>query len=416
MTEAKPFNISRHLVWRAYQLVRTKGKASGVDDMTMEYFDEDLKGNLYKIWNRMSSGCYIPPAVKLVEIPKDSISTRKLGIPTISDRIAQTVVKLILEPEIEPCFHPDSYGYRPKRSALQAVEAAKSRCWKYKWVVDLDIKGFFDNLDHKLVMRALRKHTNCKWILLYIERWLKAPVVDREGKVHERTKGTPQGGVVSPLIANLFLHYALDQWMNQKFSDVVFERYADDIVIHVQTESEAKRLLEAIRARLDECHLELHPVKSKIVLCKQGHGMDYEHTSFDFLGFTFRPRESVTRTKIHFTGFQPAVSSKSMKKMRQVVRDWNLTSLCHCDLSDIAKLICPTVSGWIGYYRKFYRTEFNKILSYVNTEIAKWACRKFKRLHRSMRQARHWLTRLATRDPSLFPQWGLGLTSCSVGQ
>ncbi|WP_202819973.1 group II intron reverse transcriptase/maturase, partial [Calderihabitans maritimus] len=213
MNKAKPFNISKSEIWEAYQQVKANQGAAGVDGQTIAEFEKDLGNNLYKLWNRMSSGSYFPPPVKRVEIPKDGGGTRPLGIPAVADRIAQTVVKRRLEPELEKVFHQDSYGYRPGKSAIEAVGVARQRCWKFNWVLDLDIKGFFDNIDHGLLMRAVRKHTDCKWILLYIERWLKAPVQLEDGRMERRDKGTPQGGVISPLLANLFLHYAFDMWM-----------------------------------------------------------------------------------------------------------------------------------------------------------------------------------------------------------
>ena len=228
MPEAKPYAISKQVVWEAYQEVKANHGAAGVDGQSIEAFETDLKGNLYKIWNRMSSGSYFPPPVRLVEIPKASGGTRPLGIPTVGDRVAQMVVKMHLEPLVEPQFHPDSYGYRPGKSALDAVATARERCWRSDWVIDLDIKGFFDNLGHELVMKAVRHHAEAPWVLLYIERWLKAPVERQDGSREERTKGSPQGSVVSPLLANLFMHYAFDLWMRRTYPDIRFERYADD--------------------------------------------------------------------------------------------------------------------------------------------------------------------------------------------
>jgi len=254
MHTAKSFKISKQVVWEAYKRVKANKGGAGVDNLTMETFEENLKSNLYKIWNRMSSGSYIPPAVRVVEIPKGTNGTRKLGIPTVSDRIAQMVAKMYLEPTVEPYFHQDSYGYRPNKSALDAVGKARQRCWQYNWVVDLDIKGFFDNLDHGLIMKALYKHTDIKWVLLYVERWLKAPAQTKEGTLITREKGTPQGGVISPLLSNLFLHYAFDKWMERNFPGNPFERYADDAVVHCQTQEEAKCLREAIAKRLLQCN------------------------------------------------------------------------------------------------------------------------------------------------------------------
>ena len=276
MSEAKPYDISKQLVWEAYQRVKANRGAAGVDGVSLAAFEKDLKGNLYKVWNRMSSGSYHPPPVRLVEIPKDNGGTRPLGIPTIADRVAQTVVKMVLEPLVEPRFHPDSYGYRPGRSALDAVGMARKRCWEIDWVIDLDIKGFFDSIPHDLVERAVAHHTDLAWVRLFIGRWLRAPVECPDGTLVERTKGTPQGGVVSPLLANLFLHYAFDRWMDRNYPGVRFERYADDAIVHCRSKEEARSVLEAIRGRFTECGLELHPEKTRIVYCKEDDPRAYQ--------------------------------------------------------------------------------------------------------------------------------------------
>jgi RNA-directed DNA polymerase len=203
LKQAKSFDISKQVVWEAYQRVKANRGSAGVDAQSIQDFEVDLKDNLYKLWNRMASGSYFPPPVRRVEIPKKDGGLRPLGIPTVSDRIAQMVVKMMFEPEVEPYFHPDSYGYRPGKSAIQAVGMVRGRCWRYNWVVDLDIRGFFDNMDHDLLMRAVRKHTDCKWIRLYIERWLKAPVQMGDGSLVNRDKGTPKGGVISPLLVEV---------------------------------------------------------------------------------------------------------------------------------------------------------------------------------------------------------------------
>jgi RNA-directed DNA polymerase len=324
---AKPHCISKDVVWRAYREVRANRGAAGIDGQSIEDFEKDLKNNLYKIWNRMSSGTYFPPAVKRVEIPKDDGKMRKLGIPTVSDRIAQTVAKLYLEPVIEPYFHPDSYAYRPGRSAQDAVEITRRRCWKYDWAIDMDIKGFFDNMCHDRVMKALRAHTSEKWILLYAERWLKAPVQTSDGRCTVNVIGTPQGGVISPLLANLFLHYSMDAWMRKYHPTNPFARYADDAIIHCRTEGEAQRLLECIKSRLAECGLELHPEKTKIVYCKDGkRRQKHPNHSFDFLGFTFRARRAMSHKGV-FTSFLPAISGKAVKKIRETAKAWRLQSL-----------------------------------------------------------------------------------------
>jgi len=309
LNKAKPFSISKHAVLEAFMLVKANGGATGVDGESIEEFESDLEGKLYKLWNRMSSGSYFPPLVRTVEIPKDNGGIRPLGIPTVGGRIAQMVVKMYLEPKVEPHFHQDSYGYRPGKSAIEAVGVARQRCWRYDWGMDLDIKGFFDNLDYDLVMRAVRKHTDCKWILLYIERWLKAPAQLKDGTQLNRDKGTPQGGVASPLLANLFLHYAFDEWMKRNYPTVPFERYADDAIVLCRSEKQAKSLKTEIGRRLSQCRLELHPEKTKIVYCKDGQRQgSYQQESFDFLGYTFRPRTSKSRSGNYFVNFSPSMA------------------------------------------------------------------------------------------------------------
>lgn len=325
MTETKPFSISKHDVWNAYKLVKANRGAAGVDGQSLSAFEKDLKGNLYKIWNRMSSGSYVAPPVRLVEIPKGDGRMRPLGIPTVGDRIAQTVAKMVLEPMVEPQFHPDSYGYRPGKSALDAVAAARQRCWRMDWVIDLDISAFFDNLRHDLVMKAVAHHTDLKWLHLYVERWLKAPLQLKDGTLKDRTAGTPQGGVVSPLLANLFMHYAFDDWLKRHYPDVPFERYADDALIHCRSKAQAEQLLGAVRERLRQCGLELHPTKTKLVYCKDDDRRGtFEPHCFDFLGYTFQPRRAKNRHGKFFVSFLPAISNKAAKAVRQTIRDWRL--------------------------------------------------------------------------------------------
>jgi RNA-directed DNA polymerase len=411
VSEAKPYNIPKQLVWRAYQRVKANRGAAGVDGVSLGAFELDLKGNLYKIWNRMSSGAYLPPPVRLVEIPKDNNSTRPLGIPTISDRTAQTVVKMVLEPEVEQYFHPDSYGYRPGRSALDAVGTARKRCWTADWVIDLDIKAFFDSIPHDLVERAVARHTNLPWVRLYVGRWLRAPVERPDGTLMERTKGTPQGGVVSPLLANLFLHYAFDLWMARSYPSIQFERYADDAIVHCKTEEEARTVLEAIRCRFAECGLDLHPTKTKIVYCKDDDRPgEYEHIKFDFLGYTFQPRRAKNRWGEFFVSFLPAISNKAAKAIWQTIREWRMASTRNNQrLEDLACLTNPVVRGWMNYYGRFYRSKCVQVLRRLNEALARWAQWKFKRFRRRERASMHWLGCIARRDPNLFVLWQLGV-------
>jgi group II intron reverse transcriptase/maturase len=408
LDKAKPFNISKHLVWDAYRKVKANRGAAGVDGQTIDQFEEGLKDNLYKLWNRMSSGSYFPLPVRRVEIPKRNGGKRPLGIPTVADRIAQMVVKQYLEPKLEPYFHPDSYGYRPEKSAIEALGVTRQRCWRYSWVLDLDIKGFFDNIDHKLLMRAVRKHTDCRWVLLYIERWLKAPAQDENGAIVTRTKGTPQGGVISPLLANLFLHYAFDKWMERNQPTIPFERYADDIICHCVSEAQAEWLQGAVEKRLAECGLELHPQKTKIVHCKNDRRLDnYYEGTFDFLGFTFRPRQARSKRGKFFTCFLPAVSNKAAQKIRQTVRSWKIHRLTDKSLEDFADIFNPVIRGWINYYGSYYKSALYPIFQHLENILSRWAVRKYKRLRNCQQRARHWLRTIAKRQPGLLAHWTL---------
>ena len=411
MDKAKPFDISKREVWEAYKRVKANHGAAGVDGQSIAQFEEDLSNNLYRLWNRLSSGSYIPPPVRRVEIPKADGTTRPLGIPTVSDRIAQMVVRRYLEPFLEPVFHDDSYGYRPGRSAHQALTVARQRCWRSDWVLDLDIKGFFDNIDHQLLMRALRRHTNCKWVLLYIERWLVAPVCMLDGALVARDRGTPQGAVVSPVLANLFLHYAFDQWMSRNYPGIQFERYADDVICHCKSEAQAKQLRAELDARFAACKLQLHPEKTKVVYCKDDnrHG-SYPVQRFDFLGHCFRPRSARNRSGALFVSFAPAVSDKAAKSMRLRMRRWRLHSRNDLELVEVARWTKPVLLGWVRYYGRFRPSALQGALRTLDSFIVRWAQRKYKKLRTHKMQAWDWLRRLKTRRPDLFAHWMLGAT------
>jgi len=405
---AKPFDIPKREVWEAYKKVRANQGAAGVDGQSIAAFEADLEDNLYKLWNRLASGSYFPPPVKRVDIPKGDGKTRPLGIPTVADRIAQMVVKRYLEPLVEPCFHEDSYGYRPGKSALDAVGVARQRCWRYDWVLDLDIKGFFDSIDRDLLMRAVRKHTDCRWALLYIERWLRAPMQMADGTLVERERGTPQGGVISPLLANLFLHYAFDQWMVRNYPDIPFERYADDAICHCESQAQALALREALEKRFSDCGLTLHPEKTKIVYCKDDNrpGNHPDH-SFDFLSYTFRPRQVKWPNGTVGVGFTPAISNTALKDIRQTVRRWAFHRRTEWSLEQLAREINPSIRGWINYFGRYQRSAMAPALHHINVRLAWWAYRKFKSLHRSREQAHRWLDRLGRRQPNLFVHWRL---------
>jgi RNA-directed DNA polymerase len=408
VNKAKPFCISKWEVWEAYKLVKANKGSAGVDGQSIAEFEEDLKNNLFKIWNRMSSGSYFPPPVRRVNIPKDNGKTRPLGIPTVSDRIAQTVVKRYLEPIVEEYFHADSYGYRPGKSAIEAIGVARQRCWRYDWVLDLDIKGFFDNIDHDLLMRAVRKHTDCKWVLLYIERWLNAPAQLEDGSLIHRDKGTPQGGVISPLLANLFLHDAFDIWMQRQYPQIPFERYADDGICHCRSKAEAERLRVTIEKRFAECELELNLQKTKIVYCKDDDRRgNYPEQKFDFLGFTFRPRRAKNRRGKLFVGFTPAISNRAKKSICDTMRRWKMHRQTDKSLDELARVVNPVLRGWINYYGSFYKSALYRVFQHLNNILVQWASRKYKRLRGYDQRASQWLQGVFHRQPKLFAHWQL---------
>jgi RNA-directed DNA polymerase len=406
----KSFAISKWVVWEAYQRVKANDGAAGVDQESIEEFERDLKGNLYKLWNRMSSGSYFPAPVRELDIPKaDGQGIRVLGVPTVADRIAQTVARLYLEPKVEPLFHPDSYGYRPKRSALQAVGTCRERCWRNDWVLDLDIRAFFDSVPHDLVLHTVRRHTDERWILLYVERWLKAPLQQTDGTRVPRDRGTPQGSAISPLLANLFLHYAFDAWMAEYHPNVGFERYCDDVVVHCKTEREAQLLQGAIARQLAQYGLELHPAKTRIVYCKDANRRgSYANDRFDFLGYTFRARRAMSKTGKPFVSFSPAAGDDAMKARGKQLRRWRLNLRSGTTLGDLAREINPTVQGWINYYGRFYKTRLYPLLRRINAYLVRWAMRKYKRLRGHPTRTWNWLIRIFRREPALFAHWRWG--------
>ncbi len=405
---AKPFDISKWAVWDAYERVRANQGAAGVDGESIAAFEVNLQGNLYKLWNRLSSGTYFPPPVRAVQIPKKAGGQRTLGVPTVGDRIAQTVARSYLEPEVEPLFHPDSYGYRPGRSAHDALAVCRERCWKFDWVIDLDLKAFFDSIPWDLMLKAVSKHTGLRWVLLYIERWLKAPLQRGDGTLLERDRGTPQGSAISPLLANLFLHYAFDMWMYRNFPGCPFERYADDGVVHCESEAEARAVLDALSMRMAQVGLELHPGKTRIVYCKDSNRIgSYEHEQFTFLGYTFRPRRSKGR-RGWFVGFLPAVSNDAAKGARTEIKRWRLHLRSDLSLKDLADWVNPVVRGWVAYYGRFYRSALYPTLQRINDYLRRWARRKYKRLRTSRRRTWAWLEQVARRAPTLFAHWHLG--------
>jgi RNA-directed DNA polymerase len=390
--------------------VKANRGAAGIDDASISACEENLKDNLYKIWNRMSSGSYFLFSVKAVEIPKKSGGTRILGIPTVADRIAQMVVSMYCEPKGEPYFHRDSDGYRPGKSAIDAVAVTRERCWRYDWLRECDIKGVFDNIDHELLMRAVKTHTDWKCLILYIERWLKTPFQTEEGRTRERKAGAPQEGVISPLLANLFLHYVFDEWMERTRPQNPWARYADDGIAHCRTRREVEELLEQVHGRFWECGLELHPDKTRIVYRKdEDRRGTFPETKLDFLGYTFRPRRSKNRYGKFFVNFTPGVSDYACKAMRQTIRQRR----CHLKpdktLEDIARTFNPVLRGWINYYGSFYKSALYTVLRHMNRALVHWARRKFKRFSRHRRRAEYWLGRIARCEPQLFAHWQMGI-------
>ena len=410
MNKTKSYEISKDIVLEAFKRVKENKGTAGIDDESIAAFESDLLNNLYKIWNRMSSGSYFPPPVKAIEIPKKSGGIRMLGIPTVLDRVSQMVTKLYLEPQLEPLFHPDSCGYRPGKSAADALATTRKRCWRYNWLLEFDIKGLFDNINHDLLVEQVSMHTDKPWIILYIQRWLKAPFQMADGTVNERTQGTPQGGVVSPLLANLFLHYAFDQWMDSHHRYNPFERYADDSVIHCLSKKDADRLRVKLENRLSEFGLELHPTKTRIVYCKDDDRQeDYPETKFDFLGYTFRPRRSKNKYGKLFINFTPAVSNTAKKSMQHEIHDWRIHLKSDLTLEDLSHMYNPIIRGWVNYYGLFYKSELYCVLKHMNLALTRWALRKYKKLAGHKRRARHWLGKIARRDPKLFVHWQMGI-------
>lgn len=414
--KTKPFVIAKRQVLQAYELVKANAGSAGLDQQSLSDYAVNLEDNLYKLWNRLSSGSYFPPAVKAVAIPKKAGGERILGIPTVSDRIAQMVVKLELEPQLEPHFLPDSYGYRPNKSALDAIGVTRERCWRYDWVLEFDIKGLFDHIPHDLLLKAVDKHTDNPWVRLYIGRWLTAPMVLPDGEQVERTMGTPQGGVISPLLANLYLHYVFDLWLSKHYPAIPWCRYADDGLLHCRTKAEAEQLLAVLDARFQSCGLTLHPEKTKIVYCKdvrrQG---DAEQVAFDFLGYTFRQRYCASRDQRRlFMGFNPAISKVSLKSIRLKIKQLRLPCCTSLSLEALAGWLNPMIVGWFNYYGRYHRSALYAISRYINQILVKWARRKYKTLRQHKTRAVQFLEEIARQSPGLFAHWRMGMTGAFV--
>lgn len=406
MDKAKPFNIPKRLVWDAFKLVKANRGTPGVDQESIDDFEQNLTKNLYKLWNRLSSGTYFPPPVKGVPIPKKQGGTRMLGVPTVADRIAQMVVKLAFEPHVEPYFKEDSYGYRPNKSALDAIGITRQRCWRYDWILEFDIRGLFDNIDHELLMKAVKKHTDNRWIILYIERWLKVPMQIADGTMVARSTGTPQGGVISPLLSNLYLHYVYDVWMITHHKDKPWCRYADDGVAHCKTEVEAKQLLIELKQRFAECKLELHPDKTKIVYCKDGkRKREYQNTKFKFLGYEFRRRMVKSIDKRMFLIFGPAICKEAKKAICRTVRRKGVRSRSELSIEEVAKWLNPLIDGWINYYGKFTLSAMKPVARHLNHTLVKWCQNKYKEFRYSKPRAIQFMVEMYQKRMHLFAHW-----------
>jgi group II intron reverse transcriptase/maturase len=406
--ETKSIPISHQIIWQAYKKVRSNKGSAGIDEISMQEFDANREKNLYKLWNRMASGSYFPPPVKEVEIPKKDGTKRKLGIPTINDRIGQMVIKILIEPRLEKVFNSNSFGYRPNRSAHDALSKVRKNCWKKAWVIDLDIKGFFDNIDHEKLMLALKKHVSESWILLYIKRWLEAPIITKSGElIIKQNIGTPQGGVISPLLANLFLHYALDEWLLRTDKNVDFTRYADDVILHCDTKVHAEQVLELVQKRMHSVGLQLHPEKTKLVYCKNKHRRgNHPIVKFDFLGYTFQPRTSYSKkNRRMFLGFDCAISISSRKRIAEKLKTQNLRQLHLRNIVGVAQYLNPLIRGWVHYYGKFKMYELTKVFTLLSWRLVSWARKRYKRYKTNFKKSFNWLKRVKVQYPALFYHW-----------
>lgn len=407
--KARPIPITGIMVEDAFRKVKSNKGSAGIDKISISQFEEKLSDNLYKLWNRLSSGSYFPPAVKEQEIKKDNGKTRKLGIPTVSDRVAQQVIKDYLEPRLEESFHDSSYGYRPLRSAHQALESVRENVRKYAWVIDLDITAFFDNVDHEKMMLALDRHVAEKWVKMYVKRWLEAPVATTNGELIAKDgKGTPQGGVISPLLANLYLHYSFDKWMEINFAEIPFVRYADDMVIHCKTEVQAIFILDNIQTRLQACNLSVHPDKTVIVYCKDyRRNLKYKKTKFDFLGFSFHPMSKKSNRGGMFLGYGCEISKKSYSKKVGELRKLKFDRWAK-SWQDIVNLLDDKIRGWVQYFDKFQYRTLTKVFHRFHNRLVKWLMNRYKRFKNSRRRAFNHLRFIRKRYPYLFYHWRIG--------
>ncbi|MEQ8471469.1 MAG: group II intron reverse transcriptase/maturase [Marinoscillum sp.] len=404
--ETKEHPITRKMVLEAFRAVKSKKGAPGVDGQSIEQYESALMRNTYKVWNRMTSGSYHPQPVKEKTITKDSGGTRSLGIPTVSDRVAQQVVKAYLEPKVDPSFHADSYGYRPGRNAHMAIQQAMNRCGRIGWVLDIDIRSFFDSIDHTLMLKALKCYTKEKWVLMYVERWLKADVVKENGEVAQRTQGTPQGGVISGLLANMFLHFTFDKWMEKNYPQIRFERYSDDIIVHCISEKQSKFIQRQIANRLKECKLRINEDKTHIVFCKNDRNRKgwtkQNKMSFTFLGHTFKPRYCPTRYGLKL--LTAACMSESAKThIRDEINKFSIRKF-RGNIQQLSSVLNARIRGWMNYYCKFHKWTTTGLWHWLNRKLIEWR-RSNKRTGKH--KAIKWLATVANTHPNLFAHWAL---------
>jgi group II intron reverse transcriptase/maturase len=407
--KTKPLPISMEMVEKAYKKVKSNKGSAGVDKVSIQQFEENLAGNLYKLWNRMASGSYFPPAVKEQEIKKDNGKIRKLGIPTVLDRIAQQVIKEYLEPRLEKEFHESSFGYRPLKSAHQALTCVRENVRKYAWVIDLDITAFFDNVDHEKLVKALDRHAEERWVKMYVKRWLEAPIAKANGVMQEKQGiGTPQGGVISPLLANLYLHYTFDKWMEIHFPDIPFVRYADDIVIHCTSEKQSLFVLYKIKERLSQCNLSIHPDKTNVVYCKDyRRNLTGKKVKFDFLGFSFRPESKPSKHGGMFLGYDCEISKKSYSKIVDELKRLRFHVWAE-SWQHIADVLNSKIRGWVQYYDKFRYRTLTKVFHRLHLRLMKWIMNRFKRFKTSRKRALNYLKFIHRKYSYLFYHWSIG--------
>lgn len=406
--------IGKRQVWDAFQAVKKNGGSAGVDNIAIADIESRAAEYLYPLWNRMASGSYMPVPVREVLIDKEDGKKRALGIPTVLDRVAQEVIRKELEMIVEPHFSVNSFGYRPGKSQHQAVKQCEENCQKFNWAIDLDIKGFFDNIDHRLLIRAVKRFTTSKHILMYVKRWLNAPVQKRDGSLEPKQgKGTPQGGVISPLLANIFLYFAFDTWFEETFPECTYERYADDIIIHCKFFKESLNVLAAVKQRMKRCKLEIKQEKSNIVYCKRNQKnhppFKPKYVKFDFLGFAFQPRWVKGWLGKWHLGFTPAISNKRRKRIGQTLYKMKIHRMVQFSLQDIANRLEPKIRGWINYYGKFRFSEMRKVFRVLNYRLMMWVRNKYRRFRKKIKtHAFRWLSNIAKSFPNLFLHWHYG--------